>query len=470
MSEEAIEEIPIEPLASAEGPPHSWIGLGLGFTGLLLLTGATVLLALQFERNRPIDLRATSLEVADTVANLLHMHHVPADNILVTEPKLQKTTAAHFYRFEFDVLLPETLSLDGMAKLIERDLLPRGVLTSEENSTAHVRALDLSVGNSPIATVTLNRSPDPPLEAEGAPAFRSVPPVQEPPIASASTLGRDPEDPPASQEPEVLVATVPALSPTPQESDAEDLAVGAAATAPPIQAAGEARTTPATWKVAGAHPRVAIIVDDGGYGGAATDVILGLTTRLTLSVLPNTPFGTELAAEATTLGFEVMLHMPMENTSGDLRHDGQLEINMTETDIHRLMTDALSQVPGAVGTNNHMGSKFTAHADALSYFMDGVREQGLYFIDSRTTTDSRAYEVAKEFSIPSAYRDIFLDHDNDIEKIRVRFRELMEVAQRDGSAIGICHFRPNTAFVLREKLPELRLAGIELVHASELVR
>lgn len=126
MSEEAIEEIPIEPLASAEGPPHSWIGIGLGFTGLLLLTGATLLLALQFERNRPMDLRAASLEVADTVANLLHMHHVPADNILVTEPKLQKTTAAHFYRFEFDVLLPETLSLDGMAKLIERDLLPRG--------------------------------------------------------------------------------------------------------------------------------------------------------------------------------------------------------------------------------------------------------------------------------------------------------------------------------------------------------
>ena len=102
--------------------------------------------------------------------------------------------------------------------------------------------------------------------------------------------------------------------------------------------------------------------------------------------------------------------------------------------------------------------------------MGGVREQGIYVIDSRTTKDGRADGVAKEHGIPSAYRDIFLDHDNDIEKIRVRFRELMEVAQRDGSAIGICHFRPNTAFILREKLPELRLAGIELVHASELVR
>ena len=211
-------------------------------------------------------------------------------------------------------------------------------------------------------------------------------------------------------------------------------------------------------------------MDDGGYGGVATDVILGLTTRLTVAVLPNTPFGTELAAEAAALGFEVILHMPMENMSGDLVHEGQIETDMKETDIRRLMTHALSQVPEAVGINNHMGSKFTAHADVLSYFMGGVRERGLYFIDSRTTTDSRAYEVAREYGVPSAYRDIFLDHDNDLQKIRTRFNELMELARRDGSALGICHFRPNTASILREKLPELRLAGIELVHASELVR
>ena len=475
MSEEAREDIFPEPTSRQEGPPHSWLGIGLGFTGLLFLTVATLLLAAQFERNRPMDLRAASLEVGDTVADLLHMHQVPADNILVSRPKLQKTASAYFYHFEYNVLLPETLSLGGMAKLIERDLLPRGVLTSEEDSGANLRVLDLSVGDFAFATVTLSRSPVPPIEAEGPlalraelPATTQVPPSQDPPSTTARDMGRDLKTTPPPQRPGTFAAAPPV--PAPKESKPQNIPARPAPMAPPAQAGSGSRKAPTTWKVAQARPRVAIIVDDGGYGGVATDVILGLTTRLTVAVLPNTPFGTELAAEAAALGFEVILHMPMENMSGDLVHEGQIETDMKETDIRRLMTHALSQVPEAVGINNHMGSKFTAHADVLSYFMGGVRERGLYFIDSRTTTDSRAYEVAREYGVPSAYRDIFLDHDNDLQKIRTRFNELMELARRDGSALGICHFRPNTASILREKLPELRLAGIELVHASELVR
>ncbi len=487
MSEEVQETALPEPMRYEEGVPNSWLGIGLGFTGLLFLTVATLLLAVQFERNRPMDLRAASLEVADTVANLLHMHQVPADNIVVSEPILQKTASAYFYRFEYDVLLPDTLSLGGMAKLIERDLLPRGVLTSEEGSGLYERALDLSVGDFAIATVTLSRSAVSPLESQGSrglraelPAPSERPSAREAPPMTTRIMGGDQDATPPSEKAAALALPAPppsptpapatAIAPAPKKSNTKNIRARPVPVTPPTEIGGGTRKTPATWKVAGAHPRVAIIVDDGGYGGAATDVILGLTTRLTFAILPNTPFGTELAAESATRGFEVMLHMPMENMSGELVHEGQIETDMTEAEIRRLMIDALSQVPGAVGVNNHTGSKFTAHGDVLSYFMDGVREEGLYFIDSRTTTDSLAYEVAREFGVPSAYRDIFLDHENDIEKIRARFNELMAAARRDGSALGICHFRPNTAAVLREKLPELRLAGIELVHASELVR
>lgn len=474
MSEGVQENMPPDPLPQADGPPHSWGGILLGFAGVLILAAVAFLLTVQFARSRPIDLKLASLDAADSVSDVLLMHQVPPGNILASEPELRRTPLAHYYHFEYDVLLPDTLSLGGMARLIERYLLARGVLTSEEESQTHLRALNLSMGDFPIATIKLSRTPLPqPSAGQSLIALKATPnrteaaSRQTPALAIAvNRTVAALKSPPLSRQ----GARLPTLSsPEGPENDRSGAGISPPPTSTQAPEIGESEQ-PGTWKVASSPPRLAIIVDDGGYGGSATDVILSLTTRLTLSILPNTPFGTALADEAALRGFEVMLHMPMGNTSGDLFHEGQIETHMSEPDIRRLMSEALAQVPAAVGVNNHMGSKFTAHADALSLFMAGLREEGLFFVDSRTTADSRAYQVAKVHGIHSAYRDLFLDHENDLESIRERFRELMDTAKRDGSAIGICHFRPNTASVLREMLPELRLAGIELVHVSELVR
>src|SRR5690606_1175059 len=103
-------------------------------------------------------------------------------------------------------------------------------------------------------------------------------------------------------------------------------------------------------------------------------------------------------------------------------------------------------------------------------FMDAIADKNLFFIDSRTTADSRAYEVAQAFEIPSKARDLFLDHVDDQEQIRSRFWDVVKLAQKNGEAIAIGHFRPATAAVLSELLPLLPQHGIELVHASELVK
>ena len=83
---------------------------------------------------------------------------------------------------------------------------------------------------------------------------------------------------------------------------------------------------------------------------------------------------------------------------------------------------------------------------------------------------AKGYEVAKALQIPAAKRDLFLDHDDEPDAIRARFREAMHIAQQEGRFIAICHFRPNTAQVLTEMLPELEVRDIQLVHASELVQ
>ena len=216
-------------------------------------------------------------------------------------------------------------------------------------------------------------------------------------------------------------------------------------------------------------PRVAIIVDDGGYGGPITEHLLQLDPNLTLSILPHTPYGTETAERAEDLGFQVMLHMPMENSSGHLTFPGQITTDMTPDQIHELTKEALEEIPGAVGINNHTGSKFTSNAGAMKVFLEGIEKTNLFFVDSRTIGTTKAYDVAKELNIPSAARDLFLDHESDPAYIHARFKQLIDICKHQGRAIGICHFRKNTVPILQEMLPEFKKAGIKLVHVSELI-
>ena len=65
---------------------------------------------------------------------------------------------------------------------------------------------------------------------------------------------------------------------------------------------------------------------------------------------------------------------------------------------------------------------------------------------------------------------MFLDNQKDHDYIRGQFQHLLDVAKEQGRAIAICHFRPDTAEVLGEVLPQLEGEGVTLVHASELVQ
>ena len=220
----------------------------------------------------------------------------------------------------------------------------------------------------------------------------------------------------------------------------------------------------------GGKPRVAVILDDGGYGGPDTEQALSLDPKLTLAILPNTPSARTTAERAVAKGFEVMLHMPMETAVKGIRAvGGQLDTSMDRDTIHRLTLDALSQVPGAKGVNYHTGGKFIQDLDRTRWFMEVVHDQKLYFVDSRVTGRSVGRVAATELGVRNADRDVFLDNESAPDYIRHQFELLMDGAQKRGAAVGIGHFRRSTVAVLRELLPKLAARGIELVHVSELL-
>ena len=214
---------------------------------------------------------------------------------------------------------------------------------------------------------------------------------------------------------------------------------------------------------------VAIIMDDIGYNRKRGLAALALPGKVTYAVIPHSPNAQFLAIEAHKQNKELILHAPMSNVHNYPLGESGLTENMNETDFHAALDKALESVPHISGVNNHMGSLLTQKRLPMEWIMQALSKRGLYFIDSRTTSQSVAWQTAQQHNVPSLKRDIFLDHERNAQFIDEQFSKLIAVAKRRGYAIAIAHPYPETIQYLKENLSKLSEQGIELVPASHLV-
>jgi polysaccharide deacetylase 2 family uncharacterized protein YibQ len=220
-----------------------------------------------------------------------------------------------------------------------------------------------------------------------------------------------------------------------------------------------------------AGQRIALIMDDMGYSQRRGMEALQLDGDITFSFLPHAPYTRRLAGEAHLRKKEIMVHLPMQSINANELDQGALEMDMTRRGFYRTLLNNLDAVPHAVGANNHMGSLLTRHPGAMHWLMLGLKNYGdLFFVDSVTSDDSIARQIAAEDGVLSLSRDVFLDHNRNAKAIGRQFDRLIATAKRRGSAIGIGHPYPETLSVLRQKLANLPNSAVSLVKASELVK
>ncbi len=217
--------------------------------------------------------------------------------------------------------------------------------------------------------------------------------------------------------------------------------------------------------------RLAIILDDLGQDHAAAEAIFALPYPLTISVLPNNPHSVDIAEEAHRRGYEVMLHLPMESVSQRHAESHELRPGMSQRDVSTLVDGFISAVPGVSGVNNHQGSESTANTPLMNELMRVLHEHKLFYIDSRTTAATVAFDAARHAGVPTAYRNVpFLDDVAEVNAIARQLRLALREAREKNEAIAIGHPHPATLKALREVLPDAKAQGVRLVYASELVR
>ena len=235
---------------------------------------------------------------------------------------------------------------------------------------------------------------------------------------------------------------------------------------------GLAAIAPVPSRAAAADPpRIAIIIDDLGYQRAAGRRAAALPGPVACAVLPLTPRAAELAEAAHAAGKEVLLHLPLQSLGEEDPEPGGIVLDMSRAELARTFEGSLRSVPHVVGVNTHQGSLLTQHPGHMHWLMQeiGARDD-LFFVDSYTTVDSIALQLAREAGIASVRRDVFLDPDRSPDTVAREFSRLKRLAREKGMAVGIGHPYPATLALLERELPRLAEEGIELVGIGEYVR
>jgi polysaccharide deacetylase 2 family uncharacterized protein YibQ len=216
--------------------------------------------------------------------------------------------------------------------------------------------------------------------------------------------------------------------------------------------------------------RLAIILDDLGTDRAPADAIFALPYPLTISVLPNRPHSVDIAETASSRGYQVMLHLPMESVSNGTPESQELRPGMSAREVSTLVSQFVSAVPGVTGVNNHQGSQSTADPALMNELMNMLRDRNLFYIDSRTTAATVAYDAARRAGVRSAFRNVpFLDDVPDLSAVQKQLRLALRGAKEKGEAIAIGHPHRATLAALKEVLPQAKTEGVQLVFASDLV-
>ncbi|MDD5448977.1 MAG: divergent polysaccharide deacetylase family protein [Candidatus Omnitrophica bacterium] len=235
----------------------------------------------------------------------------------------------------------------------------------------------------------------------------------------------------------------------------------------PAPAPARARPTPKIYY------KVAIVLDDFGYNNKNVAAVLSLKRPITFSILPFQPYSQKIAEDVHQKGYEEILHLPLEpyvNDKAVKPEANTITVNMNEAEVLEKLTAALKDVPYANGISNHQGSKATESPALMSAIFTELKKRRLFFLDSLVTRKSVCKKAAANAGIGYARRSVFLDNSGDFEYIRGQMKQLIKIAKRNGSAIGIGHDREKTVQALLTLVPEAEKEGIRFVFVSELIR
>jgi polysaccharide deacetylase 2 family uncharacterized protein YibQ len=278
--------------------------------------------------------------------------------------------------------------------------------------------------------------------------------------ASLFALGRA-TPPPGPAAPR---ASAPAPAPT-RSRPAAAAAPVAARVAPP-QAVRAGTPAPA------AGGRIAVIVDDLGARQDVFDALRELGRPIAIAVIPGLPLAGAMARDASRLGMEVLVDLPLE----PYRYPevdpgpGALLLAMRPEELRTAVSRHIAALPDAVGVTTRLGSRLTEDRERMRAVLEPLTERGLFFVDGRASNLSVAYDEAVRLGLRAGRRQVLVDAAAGETRQRAVWGDAARLAGSGRDVIVLAHGHPLTVRLLREQIGRWDAAGLRVVPVSLVVR
>lgn len=220
--------------------------------------------------------------------------------------------------------------------------------------------------------------------------------------------------------------------------------------------------------------KIVLILDDAGLSVENTKKYTDLPFPLTVAVLPKLSKTKECADLVRQSGKELILHQPMQSLNHNLNPGpGKISVEMSFQEIKDIVTENLQELgEGVKGINNHEGSEVTENVLKIGVVLDVCLENNIYFLDSRTTANSKAPQAALErdmmiFEKSGPYIDNVISRESMLKELY----KTLDFANLNGKAIIIAHVDKSVKILpdlLKEMYSELKEAGYTFVTPSML--
>ncbi|MEL6478918.1 MAG: divergent polysaccharide deacetylase family protein [Pseudomonadota bacterium] len=185
-------------------------------------------------------------------------------------------------------------------------------------------------------------------------------------------------------------------------------------------------------------PLISVILEQGTnfQDAVRIDQILELGLPLTLALVPDRDAVSSIGAKAKAAGYEVIAHLPMEPRGTANPGPEALTVAMTAEEAAARTRRLVARLPEAVAASNFMGSKATEDADLMRVVIETLSDQGLAFVDTRTSPRSKAYRVAEEIGSRRARNSRFVPAEvSPDQAYRLLERAAGEARQRGGTVL-----------------------------------
>ena len=226
------------------------------------------------------------------------------------------------------------------------------------------------------------------------------------------------------------------------------------------------------FKRADRKPRIALIISNLGLSDTYTKATLELLPEdITLSFSHVAPRLKSWVREARQKGHEILLDIPMEPIGFPKNDPGRATLLTSSNEVENLnrLEHIMKQAGGYVGLLGTLGTKFMLHSETFLPVLRSIKQRGLIYVDSRSTSRSLGPELASSIQLPKAFNNVFLDKEPSQEKIKNKLDELERIALKRRFAVGIAQPLPITIEILSQWTKGLKTKQIALAPITAIV-